>query len=103
MRYLYLPLAALGGYMFLFSTLTTEHGERLRALHKFADGAPVRHTFTHIPLVDRGLQFIVSFFYEYIDGSNPDSQAFALYFFLSLLAPALGIWAVESSRGGGRR
>jgi len=105
MHYLYLPLAALGGYMFIFSTLTTEQGVRLGALLEkgaFLDGTPVRHTYTHVPILDAGLSFLVGFFYEYIDGSNPDSREFSLYFFLGLLVPFLGLLAIESSRGHGR-
>ena len=100
-KYLYLPLALSGVYMFTSSSESAKLGVWIHDIHTagvFPHGVPHRRVYTGCSPIDLPLQFLVAFFLEYTDGSHVDSQMFSIYFILNSLLPILVVMQIEAER-----
>ncbi|KAA8893191.1 hypothetical protein FN846DRAFT_896191 [Sphaerosporella brunnea] len=103
LRFLYLPLAATGAYVFLLSPNTLEIFKHITAVQKsglFPHGEALKKSYTGIWQIDYGLQLLVCFVQQLVDGSNPDAWTLLLNFLMGLLPACIGVWAIEAARKG---
>ena len=100
-KYIFLPLCAAGFYLFVLSPVVKRVGEHIEAVSssgQFPHGTPLRTHYLHFAPLDNVLQFFVSFFLQFCDGSTPHTTAFTAYFMLAGPLPNLVIWQIEGAR-----
>lgn len=98
--FLYLPLAAAGTFIFVNSPYKYDFNawiDEVSRTGQISPGVALRTVYTGVGAIDSMLGVFSAVFFNFVDGSNAHSRAFAAYFLLSLI-PFIAQFEIESWR-----